>query len=108
VSDAEETLAFQLKAMKIPFTREVTFDPPRRWRFDFLIGPPTSSGIAVEVEGGTWQAGRHTRGAGFEKDCEKYNRAVLLGWRVLRFTPAMIDDGRALKTIEEAMSGTAD
>jgi len=100
VSDAEETLAFQLKAVKIPFTREVTFDPPRRWRFDFVVAS-TGLGIAVEVEGGTWQAGRHTRGAGFEKDCEKYNRAVLLGWRVLRFTPAMIDDGRALKTIEE-------
>jgi very-short-patch-repair endonuclease len=103
-SDAEEALAFQLRAVKIPFSREVIFDRTRRWRFDFVIVVPDSPGIAIEVEGGTWQAGRHTRGVGFEKDCEKYNRAVLLGWRVLRFTPAMIEDGRALKTIEEAMS----
>ena len=108
MSDAEEALAFQLKAIKIRFKREVTFDPPRRWRFDFVVPTANGPGLAIEVEGGTWQAGRHTRGAGFEKDCEKYNRATLLGWRVLRFTPAMIDDGRALKTIEEAMSGTAD
>jgi very-short-patch-repair endonuclease len=103
VSDAEETLAFQLRALKIPYSREVGFDPTRRWRFDFVVVTPTGPGIAIEVEGGTWQNGRHTRGTGFEKDCEKYNRAALLGWRVLRFTPAMIDDGRALKVIEEAL-----
>ena len=99
MSDAEETLAFHLRALKIPYEREIRFDPPRRWRFDFAIGED----LAIEVEGGTWQSGRHTRGSGFEQDCEKYNRATLLGWRILRFTPAMIEDGRALKTIEEAL-----
>lgn len=100
MSDAEETLAFHLRALKIPYERETRFDPPRKWRFDFTIGED----LAIEVEGGTWQAGRHTRGSGFEQDCEKYNRATLLGWRILRFTTRMIEDGRALKTIEEAIS----
>ncbi|NIV32688.1 MAG: hypothetical protein GWN58_25550, partial [Anaerolineae bacterium] len=50
---------------------------------------------------GKWYAvreagGRHTRGDGFAKDIEKYNEALLLGWRVLKATPAMIKDGRAL------------
>jgi hypothetical protein len=36
--------------------------------------------------------GRHTSGGGFIKDCEKYNAAALLGWRVLRYTTSNIDD----------------
>jgi hypothetical protein len=43
--------------------------------------------VALEVEGGVWTGGRHTRGAGFLKDVEKYNRAAVLGWRLLRVTP---------------------
>jgi len=39
--------------------------------------------LAVEVDGGTWTGGRHTRGAGFEADCEKLNAAVIAGFRVL-------------------------
>lgn len=31
------------------------------------------------------------------------NEAVLLGWRVLRFTPGMIRDGQALRYVEMAL-----
>ena len=41
-----------------------------------------------------------TRGAGYEKDAEKGNAAVLLGWAVLRFTTEMVESGEALATIE--------
>jgi very-short-patch-repair endonuclease len=58
--------------------------------------------LAVEVEGGSWIAGRHVRARGFEADCEKYNAAVLLGWRILRFTTAMIESGAAISAIEAA------
>lgn len=75
----------------------------RRWRFDFSWSDHM---VAIEVEGGTWIAGRHSRGAGFQADCEKYAEAVLLGWRVLRVTPAMIRDGRALR-FAEALLKTA-
>jgi very-short-patch-repair endonuclease len=64
-------------------TPEFRFHPKRRWRFDFAW---PAEKIAVECEGGTWSGGRHTRGKGYEGDCEKYNEAVILGWRVLRFT----------------------
>jgi len=40
--------------------------------------------IAVEIEGGVWTGGRHTRGAGFRQDMEKYNEATAMGWRVFR------------------------
>jgi very-short-patch-repair endonuclease len=59
------------------------------WRFD--IAWP-SMGLAVELEGGTWTGGRHTRGAGFAEDCRKYNAAQLLGWLVLRFTADQLKD----------------
>jgi hypothetical protein len=52
------------------------------------------------VEGGAWSGGRHTRGAGFEKDLEKYAEALILGWRVLRVTPKQIADGSALTLVD--------
>ena len=61
---------------------EHRFAPPRRWRFDRAW--PTEQ-VAVELEGGVWTAGRHTRGAGFPGDLEKLNAAVVLGWLVLRY-----------------------
>lgn len=42
--------------------------------------------IAIELEGGIWSGGRHTRGKGFEGDCDKYNEAALAGWTVFRLT----------------------
>lgn len=42
-------------------------------------------------------------GAGYAKDCEKLNEAVLLGWRVLRVTSDQIFDGRAVRWIQRAM-----
>lgn len=63
---------------------EFRFHNQRRWRFDYAF---PAQKIAVEVEGGIWSGGRHTRGAGFLKDMEKYNAATALGWRVLRTTP---------------------
>lgn len=56
------------------------------------------------MEGGSWIAGRHTRGGSFEKDCEKYNNAALAGWKVLRVTPHMIEDGTAIDLIRRALA----
>lgn len=94
LSDAEELLAFQIKAVKLPEPqREFRFSQDRRWRFDFAW---PAQKVACEVEGATWANGRHTRGSGFEKDCEKYNAATLNGWRVLRVPSNWVKDGRAL------------
>ena len=68
---------------------ELRFHPTRRWRFDFAW---PESRIAVECEGGVWTRGRHTRGAGFIADCEKYNAAAALGWCVFRCTSDMLRD----------------
>lgn len=81
---------------------EYAFAAPRKWRFDFAW---PEQHVAAEVEGGVWIAGRHVRGKGYEGDLEKYNTAVLLGWRVLRFTGRMIEDGTAVRMIRAALGG---
>jgi hypothetical protein len=102
-SQAELLMAEQLRQARIAFSAEVVSASPRRWRFDFAIDD-TVSPIAVEIEGGTWSYGRHTRGKGYEDDLVKYNEAAVRGWVVLRFTTEMVEDGRALATIERAIS----
>ncbi len=100
-SSLEAQLAWRITTAGItPPVVEFVFAKPRRWRFDFSWPEKM---IAVEVEGGTWARGRHTRGEGFRGDCEKYNAAQLMGWAVYRFTADMITDGTALATIIEAM-----
>lgn len=69
-------------------TPEHKFHPSRRWRFDFAHIPTKT---AIELEGGIWSQGRHTRGSGFRSDCEKYNEATRLGWRVFRLTGDMVN-----------------
>jgi len=70
-----------------PLDREVRFHPTRRWRLDFAH---LTSRVAIEIEGGAWSGGRHTRGAGFITDCEKYNNATLLGWTIFRLPAPMV------------------
>jgi len=65
------------------FTTELKFDIVRRFRFDWAI---PSLRIAIEYEGIFSDKSRHTTVNGFSKDCEKYNLALSLGWRVLRYT----------------------
>ena len=105
-SSLEDLMLFHLRlgGRAELFEQEFKFDAKRRWRFDFA--DPWHK-IAIEVEGGSWVSGSHTRGSRFSKDCEKYNAAALAGWKVLRFTGEMIRDGRAMDTINAAlMSGT--
>ena len=74
------------EGLPIPL-KEHRFEVNRRWRFDYAWLGVVGGKVALEVEGGVWSQGRHTRGAGFLGDIEKYNRAVVLGWRVVRCTP---------------------
>lgn len=71
--------------------KEFRFDKRRKFRFDFCW---PKRKIAVECEGGIWTRGRHVRGTGYLKDLEKYNLAVIRGYRVLRYTPDQIASGK--------------
>lgn len=77
-----------LKSMNVPFVTELKFMDGRSFRFDIAI---QSRMIAIEYEGtfegkGTTGKSRHTTQLGYTQDCEKYNNALCLGWKVLRFT----------------------
>ena len=96
---AAQKLSLVCKALNMPEPqRELIFFKGRRWRFDFAW-PEIM--IAVEVEGGIWVNGAHSRGAHFLSDCEKYNTATREGWKVFRFGTNMVKDG----TIESFMLG---
>jgi hypothetical protein len=95
-------LVLQLKAAGLPIPEtEVRVCRDRKWVFDYAW---TFWKIACEVEGGIWVKGRHVTGTGYEHDCEKYNRAGIDGWLVIRATTAMVDDGRALEALRAAFS----
>lgn len=101
-SNGEETLALHIRAERLPQAeREYRFAADRLWRFDFAW---PAHKLAVEVEGGIFTAGRHSRGTGLLADMEKYNRAALDGWRVLRFFTDQVVDGTAIATIKGALA----
>jgi hypothetical protein len=83
---------------------EYHFHPRRRWRFDWAF---PDQRVALEVQGGAFllTGGRHTRGAGYRRDLEKFSEAAILGWRVLFVLPEQMADGRALMLAERALSG---
>ena len=68
---------------KFKLEEEYKFHATRKWRSDFAH---ISSRVLIEIEGGVWSGGRHTRGLGYAKDCEKYNNAAYDDWAVIRFT----------------------
>lgn len=98
------------------------FHAKRLWRFDYRW---PAYMLAVELEGGVISVpvtcnhcrkpvtrldkrtktrrrvyavmGGHTTTEGYRADCEKYRAAVVLGWRVLRYTTIDVEDhGKAM------------
>lgn len=97
----EARFAQHIKAMQLPTpVTEFRFHPQRKWRFDFAW---PQLRIAVEIEGGVLSQGRHVRPRGFTNDCEKYNQASQLGWRVLRFTGADVRSGSAIQLVQQML-----
>jgi very-short-patch-repair endonuclease len=102
MSAGEALFALQLRADKLTgWEREYTFAPGRRWRFDFA-NPALK--LAVEIEGGIWSKGRHTRPSGYIGDMAKYNRATMLGWRVLRYSTEQVNTGEAINQVREVVN----
>ena len=82
-SKAKSEIEMVLKHGGYDYVKELKFHPSRKWRFDFAI---ESLRIAIEYEGIMSEKSRHTTITGMSADCDKYNTAQLLGWKVLRFT----------------------
>lgn len=95
----------QWAGVKLPERNYLIF-PDRKNTVDFIWH---DEGVIVEIEGGVYESGakgrgRHLRPQGFIDDCRKYNRITLMGYRLLRFTANMIDDGTALQDTEHAIA----
>ena len=103
---------------------EHRFHPERKWRFDFAfpnyhsiitdregnevttvtLSSPGHGGVAVEVQGGIWTKGRHTRGAALVKEWEKLNTAAAMGWRVLFVAPGKETSTDFVTLLEQALN----
>jgi len=92
-SHLEQNVSMYLKDAGFPLPKkQYLFHPERKWRFDFAW-PDLK--IAIECEGGIFINGGHNRGKIYSSNCEKYNQATVLGWRILRYPPNlfhMIED----------------
>lgn len=86
--------------------REYRFHNQRKWRFDFAF---PAFKVAVEIEGGTFGRSRHTTGKGHHNDCDKYNAATELGWKVLRYTAKHLKDDAdgVVEQVCEVLNGAA-
>lgn len=101
-SKLESALLQQIALVGLPMPeREVTVIVGRRFRAD-LCWP--AQRVIAECEGGVWTEGRHSRGAGYTSDCEKYNLLALDGWTVIRATADHIRSGKALAWIAKALA----
>ena len=97
------SLGLQCRALALPEPdREYRFHETRKWRFDYAW--PTCK-LALEVDGGVFMlgGGRHSRGAGYRADCEKFAEAAIQGWRVIRCLPEHVSNGQAAQWIERAI-----
>ena len=83
MSNLEREFDFLITVSKLPQPERQFRFSKRRWRLDFAW---PEKKVAVEIHGGVYSHGRHTRGVGFTNDCEKMAHAAALGWRVLPFT----------------------
>lgn len=63
--------------------KEFRFCPDRKFRADYYV---PRLNVLIEYEGVYSQTSRHTSLTGYANDCEKYNLAQIMGYKVLRYT----------------------
>lgn len=105
-SALEQQFVRQVTAAGLPApVPEFQFHATRKWRADFAW---PEAMVFVEIDGGTWTQGRHSRGKGYAEDCVKLNEAALLGYTVIRVTGEHITSGAALEWVSRALSAFYD
>lgn len=99
MNNAEATFALHLRAyglerfIHIPQHRIMV---GRRFAFDFC---DPEAMLAVEIEGQVHSIREKRQG-----DCVRSNLAVILGWRILRFTPADVRSGKAIDVLRAVVA----
>lgn len=82
----------------LKFEKEYKFHQKRKWRIDYFIDGKVKLGI--EIEGGIWSSGRHTRPSGFIADIEKYNALTEHGIYLFRITYDNINSKETIDMIK--------
>ena len=101
-SALENLFAFQLDSAGLTgYVREYRAIPGRKFRFDFAF---MKERLLVEINGGTYNGGAHSRGVGLNRDYEKGNLAVVNNWRVLSFDTKQVKSGAALEVVEQLIN----
>lgn len=80
--------------------RNHRFHPTRRWEIDFAW---PEYRVGLEIQGGIWIGGAHARPMNIERDLEKHNALLDLGWRVWHFTPKQVKSGIAVQHLERVL-----
>lgn len=94
----ENHLLHQMRCLKLPEPeRNYRFHPTRKFEIDFAW-PDLRYG--VEVQGGTYNGGKHARGVGYTIDCRKMGEAMVLGWTVYACDTVLVKTGEAVNIIE--------
>lgn len=105
-SDLEMALLVRLEHAGLPLGEtQYPVVVGRQFRFDRAW---PNQRVAVEVQGGVWIAGAHSRGSGVQRDCLKLSMAAAVGWRVLPVTAEMIESGEAVRLIAQALGVTSE
>jgi hypothetical protein len=73
----------------------------RRWRIDFAW---PAQRLGVEIDGGSYIAGAHSRGPQTTRDNLKRCEMAIDGWRLLRIDGTMIRHGVALAMVRRALA----
>lgn len=115
ILEQKKFIAYVKQELRVNIVAELQFAPPRKFRFDYAI---PSVFLAIEVDGGAFKrrtyrnkkgelittiGGRHNSGIGFLKDMEKLNLATMMGWRILRFTPAQLCTNVTIEMIRKTI-----
>jgi len=90
------TLALPTGSPFASAVREHRFHPTRKFRFDYAW---PDQKVAMEVDGGLFVKGGHSRGAAREYDMARDAEAMMLGWKVLRVSTKHFKNGEAARWV---------
>jgi very-short-patch-repair endonuclease len=102
LNPAHETLKLHLDELNLEWQDEYKFHKTRKWRCDFFL---PAFKTAIEIQGGLFVGGRHSRGAGYVKDMEKFRELAKAGHRLLMFTPQEVNKGFAKEFLKGYVEG---
>lgn len=91
------TLWLELAPPSLTLIREFQAIAGRKFRFDFYC---VEASVLVEIQGGAFTGGRHTRGVGMSSDCEKSRLAQMQGYKCFAYTGQQITKANLTELVD--------